>query len=308
MRINTTTTDHLPEEFTVESLREGGLTDQEIEALASGDDPLLTIPDPETPVQAQTAPDGDGVGTPPATPAAMPVATMDDLPITAPPPPEIPEIPNTAAAEARVNEIDKELDALADRYDNGDLTRAEFLAQQKALVSEQAKATALISNAEEAANRARAAIVKHWEDTLDAYKGLAPGLFSEAHLNRWDHHLRAVTGNAAFADMSRLQQIRLAHANYDAEVKARTGKGLDGDAAIPSAKAANAASRKVALRDDDPPPAPTTLAGLNSDRTDEIEDSAFAVMDREIMKDPLRAEAMFARLSPEQQERYLNEV
>ena len=48
------------------------------------------------------------------------------------------------------------------------------------------------------------------------------------------------------------------------------------------------------------------MGGFNSDTSAEVEDSAFATIDR--IKDPLETEAAFLRLSPEQQARYLAEV
>ena len=80
--LNTTPADHIPEEFTVESLTAGGLTEQEIKALSEGDDPIVS----ESP-----APEGQGddeatiaagIGNPPVQ------APVD--PAMMPPPPAMP--------------------------------------------------------------------------------------------------------------------------------------------------------------------------------------------------------------------------
>lgn len=298
MRINTTPEDHIPETFTVESLKEGGLTEQEIAALAEGDDPLVTIPAEEAPQDGEAP--ADGVGAAPVK-AAAPAPLIEE-----PPAPEPVQIPDVTEAQAAIQALDAKLEDLATKYDEGEMTRAEFLAEQKRLATEQAKAQAQIDRAAETMQAANQAVVRHWEQTLEAYKPLASGLWSEQHIGAWDRHLRAVTNpQGPYASLSRAQQVQLAHRNYATEYETLNGKPLDGDAALPTARKA---AEKLTPRTDDRPEPPPTLAGLNSDSTEEIEDSTFAVLDREIMKDPLRAEAMFSRMSEDQRERYLNEA
>lgn len=298
MQINTTPEDHIPETFTVESLKEGGLTEQEIAALSEGDDPIVTIPTEEATQDAEAQ--ADGIGSAPSQAAAG--QTM----IEEQPAPEPVQIPDVTEAQTAIADFDSKLEALAERYDDGEMTRAEFLAEQKLLAAEQAKAQAQIDRATEAMQAANQAVVRHWEQTLEAYKPLASGLWSEQHIDAWDRHLRAVTNpQGPYASLSRAQQVQLAHRNYATEYETLNGKPLDGDAALPTARKA---AKKLMPRTDDRPEPPPTLAGLNSDSTEEIEDSTFAVLDREIMKDPLRAEAMFARMSDDQRERYLNEA
>lgn len=307
MRINTSPTDHLPEDFTVESLRSGGLTDQEIEALAAGDDPLVTMEAAQPAVAEE--PEPPALGQPPvAAPAAVPVATLYDLPIAEIPPPMIPDIPVTTEAEAVLKNAEADLEALTERYDNGDMTRAEFMAEHKALVKKHADAEKVISTAADAIRQADAVVLKHWKDTLEAYEPLAPGLWSPDLKPGWNDHLMKVTGDPGYSDLTRLQQIQVAHANYLVDLKSH-GRAIPADAAIPTASKAAAAQRpKIERRTDDRPEAPQTLAGANSDTTSEIEDSGFSVIDREIMRDPIRAEQMLDRLTPEQRDRYLMEV
>lgn len=297
--LNTTAADHIPEEFTVESLTAGGLTEQEIQALSEGDDPIVKLPDPEPDAQAnaQAATIPADVGAPPA---QQPQAQQPQPQAAPEPDPVIPQIPDTSEAEAAITRINTELETLADQYDAGDLTKAEFLAKQSALIKEQAKAQVFVEQAQQTVQQAQQAAVRHWESRLDAYKATAPELWSEQHIQGWDAHLRLVTGNPAYGDLTRDQQIQLAHKLYAAAYETKTGQKL---ASAPPAPKQDA---KLETRKDPRPDPITTLGGFNSDTSAEVEDSAFAAVDR--IKDPLEAEAAFARMTPEQQARYLAEV
>lgn len=301
IKLNTTPADHIPEDFTVEGLLEAGLTEQEVKALSEGDDPITA---PEAPAEGEGGDDdaaaaAAAIGTPPAEgqpDPAQPAPVQE---------PKYPEIPDTSEAEATVQRAQEQIEAIAEAYDNGDLTKAEFLAKTKALSDEQAKAQVQIENAQRMLQSAQEQAIQHWNNRLDAYKAAAPDLWNETHIQGWDQHLRMVTSSPAYVDMSRDQQIQLAHKLYAAAYEARTGQPLAGGAAIPKPKAGQ---QKMEVRQDHRPEAPRTLSGFNSDTTAEVEDSTFAVIDRTITKDPLEAERMFQRMTPEQQERFLTEV
>lgn len=333
LRVQETPHDHIPEEFTIESLKAGGFTDQEIEALSTGDDPIVTMPSEEDAAKAAEtakadpapkAEDGataeepdiaDEPDTPPPAKAAEAAEAEQPAPVPAieeVPDPEIPQIPDTSEAEAKVAQIDEGLNALLEKYNDGDLTDAEYKEQQKALINEQAQAQYLIQSAAQVTESAVQQAQNHWFNRLDTYKAVAPDLWSEEHLAGWDRQLKAVTGSDAYADLSRDAQIRMAHRLYAAEYEARHGKPLEiapaGAAKPDAAKAQADDPDKLKARTDPKPEAPQTLANFNSDSTAEVEDSTFAVIDREIMKNPLGAESMFERMTPEQQERFLTEV
>lgn len=333
LRVQETEHDHIPEEFTLESLKEGGFTDEEIERLSTGDDPIFT-PEPAADDKAAT-PDPDAAAADGADPDIAEQATAEDdaakvaadaeaqatadaeaaKVVEEVPAPDVPDIPDTSAAEAYVAKADDELAALLTKYDDGDLTAEEYREQQKFIISEQARAQADIKAAESLVQNTIKAQQQHWFDRLDAYKAAAPELWSEDHLQGWDRQLHAVTGNDAYADLSRDAQIKMAHRLYAAEYEARNGKPLDiapvGDKAVdPKAdpKADKGPDEKLEVKTGEKPKALQTLADFNSDTGAEVEDSRFAAIDRQIMKDPISAEAAFASMTPEQQDRYLEEV
>lgn len=312
--LNQTPVDHIPDDFTLDSLTSAGLTPQEIKAITSGDDPMFDVPAAEAaPEAAQDIPHGD-IGAPPQTPqpAAQPAA---EAPAEQPPIPEIPQVPDVSAAKALVAQMDAALENLADAYDAGELTKAEFLTKQKDLIAQQThaareieRAAEIATYAQQVADTAKAQQEAFWNTRLEAYKAVAPELWAPEHLANWDAQLRFVTNSEGpYAELPRDEQIRLAHRFYAAAYETVTGKPLSGGAAVPSNQAGAQKPKQVELRTDPRPEPPRTLAGYNSDTSVEIEGSAFAVIDRLTDKDPLAAEREFARMTPEQQERYLRE-
>lgn len=308
IRINETEHDHIPEEFTVENLKEGGMTDQEIEALASGDDPLLTLPDSEA---EQAKPEGDPddtatIGTEPQKVEAQEAPVQEQAAPQDVPDPAMPDIPDTNALQEAITKADTDLDALTQRYDDGELSREEFQQQQRDIIAQQARAQIELERAGQVIEQANQTAVQHWQSRLDAYKATAPELWGEEHVAGWDKSLRAVTGNPAYVDLNRDAQIKLAHRLYAAEYEARTGKALS--APTMAKEETKKQDAKFELSKEKRPDPVSTLSGYNSDTGAEVEDSTFAAVDRLIMKDPVAAEKAFERMTPEQQERWLTEV
>lgn len=305
IHINQTEHDHIPEEFTVESLKSGGLTDEEIAALAAGDDPLLTIEDTQDSDGAENSAPGE-IGNPAA--AEQAAAAASPAPEAEPQKPEpiAPQIPDTSAAESVIAGLDAEIEALQDRYDDGELTRAEVTAKIKELTAAAAAAQSQIDAATAMTQNAAEQAVTHWKERLGEYQAAAPQLWAPEHLAHWDRHLRLVTSDEALATLSRDQQIRLAHARYAAEYEAINGAPLN--IPRPGAAPKQAEEPKLQRRQDQRPEAPQTLAGINADTNAAIESSRFAAIDREIVKDPLAAERAFAQMTPDQQRAFLEEA
>jgi len=292
--------DHIPEEFSVDDLKESGFTDAEIDLLSKGDDtdpPLVTIeakPD-DTPENDDIDGD-DGLGNPPIEPQAAPVVEQPK------PAPKI-EIPDTADAERVISEMDRKLDAIQTDYDNGELTPEELRAQTRALIEEQARAQILIDQANSAMQAARHTAEQSFYSTLDAYyeANNAAALLSEDHLARWDANLRAVTGNTALQSLPYERMIQLAHERYASEYQAIHGKPLPIAVPKPGQNVQKLTPRDASTR----PEAIQTLSGVNGDLTDAISDSRAAALDRMAAEDPLQAEAQLAQMDRDAEERWL---
>lgn len=287
--ITQTPADHIPEDFTLESLA-ASLTQAEIDAVQAGEDPIIAPagPTPEE-VAAQAAADQA------AAQAAEAAAQAAAKPAVA--------IPDTTQAEAVIAQIDTQLEALKTQFDDGDLTYAEWMAQQNVLIKQQAQAQVQIERAQDAISQTVQQRRSQFQTSLEAYKAAGnEHLWSGEHLQGWDGALRTVTGNAQYASLPFERQIELAHDLYAANVKAVTGKAIKGTAAA----AAEAAKDPEPGRRTDPRPDPIqTLGGFNGDAAAAVDDGTFAAIDRLSESDPLEAERRVAALSPDRQQDYL---
>lgn len=299
-RLQLTDTDHIPEEFTAEDLAENGFTPEEIAALSTGseEDPaLFEAPKPEA-AEADANADAE---------AAQQIGAADaseqEQAAPAPEDERIPhfDIPDTTEAEKVIADLDSKLEALSLRYDDGELTAAEMREQTKALIAEQAKAQIQIEQARTTVNNAQQTIEQRFFDAQDAYyKAGAAELMSQEHQSNWDRHLREVTGNPAYSNLTMRQWIELAHRRYADEYQVINGKALP----IPLPKAAEPKA-KLTTRTDERPEPLQTLANVNGDMSDAVRDSRAAQLDRMAKDDPLSAEEQLGRMSDGEEDNWL---
>lgn len=286
-KLRTTPFDHLPEDFTLENLQAAGFSQQEIDALNEGDDPafpeMLNAAEPETPAQPGHEPE-------PQAPAA------------APQPVQI-EIPDTAGAAEKLARFDAEMDEITTRYDDGEITRAEMQEQLTRIAREHAEAkaaleaAAALQKAQESQMAAqRQAIVRQWEAACETYRAQHPALFSDEHLAGFDQAVRAVTGDPGLSHLTMQQMLDRAAESYRLNYTARTGKVIGA--------AAPADPGKPQLRTDPREPPIQTLAGVNGETTSDLNAGLFAAIDA--TEDPIRREAMIAKLTPSQLEAYFS--
>ncbi|MDO8983023.1 hypothetical protein [Cypionkella sp.] len=280
--VTQTPLDHIPEDFTLESLA-ASLTPQEIDALNAGEDPIISEADPAADeIAAQ--------------------AVIDQAAVAAAAKPTPPPIPDTTAAEGLIADIDTKIEALKTQFDDGDLTHSEWMSQQTVLIKQQAQAQVQIERAAVAISENVASRRQDFETTLAGYKTTNEFLWGVDHLQGWDQALRTVTGNGQYAALPMQRQIELAHDLYAANVKAVSGKAIKGTEA---AAAAEAVTPKPGPRTDARPEAIQTLGGFNGDGDAAIDDGGFAAIDRLSQTDPLEAERRVAAMSADKQQDYL---
>lgn len=289
--------DHIPEVFTLESLS-ASLTEAEIANLTTGEDPIIGEAAPDQAAEAAALA---------AQQAATEAANLQAQQQAAQQAPKI-EIPDTTDAEKVIADADTKLDALQAKFDDGDLTHAELMAQQRAIIQEQARAQVVIERAQEAISQTVQQKRASFYSTLDAYKqGGNDFLWSQEHLPGWDMALKAVTGNQAYAGMDPSIQIELARDLYAANYKAMNkGKALPGAAG--KAATTQEDADEDGPRRDERPEAVQTLAGFNTDSTSAIQDGTFSAIDNLMSKSPLEAEKMLARLTEDQRTAFLERV
>jgi len=311
----------LPDTFDLAELK-GVFSDEEIKALSEGDDPVVVLPDPNAkaePDPASLEAEDDEVlrtaleAQKPAAPAApapvvpdpavQPAATAEEEPDEPPI-----EIPDTAAAEATVQALDAQMDALQQQYDDGDLTAAEMKAQVNALIKEQAKAQAQIDRAAEIIQEAQNKANDLWINSLNKFKDAGNAdLWSDDHRPGFDASLKRVTNfkiSPENAGKSFATLIKIAAAQYAATYEATTGQKLVlGKTAAPPTPADPGKPSVPAVPKR--PDAPQLLGDLNGDGGMSINDGTFAAIDKVAASDPFQAERMMSTLSPDAMDAYL---
>lgn len=304
----TLTADDIPMEFTLEGLREH-FSDEEIAAMQEGDDPIL----PDVDLKAGAEPENEDNAEDAAANAADDDASKpaDDVPPTVlqEPDPERPAPINISEQKAAVEAFDGKIEELQQQYDDGELTSAEWNAQLRALVKEQAAAQAALDAAEAAmADLApkQEAYRNAWIEKVSAYQQQHAYLETPEHWDNWDAALKMVNSNGAYANLNMAQRIETAHRIYAAHYESLEGKPLPSRPGLTTAQKQAEAS-KPAPRTDERPDPPTTLADLTNAADDNgIEDGRFAQIDRVADKDPVLAEQMVAALSEADRIAYLN--
>lgn len=293
----------IPEDFDMADLAQH-LTETEVEAIkaevanpaAEGGDPAQVQADPP----------------PAAAPPAEPTQPAQPPAAAAQPEPQMVNIPDTTEAEAQLKKLEGDMKSLMDRYDDGELSRDEFMTQQTAMMRQAATAQAQIDNAAHITTTVKEQQLAQWDRELDAFHGanaeVAQMLMSPAMVNDWDAALRAITGSPNYAHLPPANKIELAYDMLSASLKATTGKPLPAIAGKAAPAPSAAQTTPAGPRNDPRPDAIQTLAGLNAADDRMVSDGQFAAIDKMMERDPLQAERMIEALPPERLQAYMEQV
>lgn len=288
----------LPETFTIEEL-EATFDPTEIAQMRK-DDPEMFAP---------ATPDGDEGADDQTAAADAATKAAADTKVTeevADDRPKLVDVPDTTAAEARVKAAKVDRAALRERYDNGEMTGAELDAALDKLAEEQAAAAAEVMRATEAIKANQKTANDSWLESLEKFKAQGnDALFGDDHAAGFDKALRAVTGDPDNAALPYSTMIQMAAQQHAVAYQARTGKALEVKMASGKAAPRTGEEARRGPRQDQRPDPVETLSNLNAPGADMVADSRFAAIDRIADRDPLAAEEAFAKMSPEEQERYL---
>jgi hypothetical protein len=297
----------LPDTFDLAELK-GVFSDEEIRAMAEGDDPMVTLPDPDAaPPEPDATLDAQNLEAVAAAQQAQAAAIAAQKPVAPEPESDIAliEVPDTAAAQAVLDAQAQKIDEIQQKYDDGDMTKAEMAAALSKLADEQAAARQQIREAEQVIQQAQAQANDKWNSTLEGFKAAGnEALWSPDHVQGFDAQLRQVTAKAGELGLRSFESmIRLAARNYAAAYEERTGQALR-LAHFPGQKPAQ--QQKAEPRRDPRPDAPQLLGGLNGDGGMAQDDGTFAAIDRAATQDPFEAERLLSRLSAQDLEKYLS--
>lgn len=204
-------------------------------------------------------------------------------------------------AESRMTEIATEKAALGTKFDDGDLTTAEYQAQLDALNKEERTLERAIDRAEIARDLENQRINNERTDEINAF-------LKEVDIPRDNKNLRflvldaaviAVANDEANVNLSAREVMQKAY-DLCIEQGALVPKKGAAEQTAAAAKTDPKAAEKPAKT---PIKAPPSLAHLPASEINDTEDNRFAYLNR--ISDPDKREAAFAKLSAADQEAYL---
>lgn len=204
----------------------------------------------------------------------------------------------TDDSEARTQELESRLDALAEQFDNGDITTKEFLSQQREINRDLSKLEMQAFRTELSNETTQASQQQVWDANVASFLNDNPELSSSnLRLQAYDFELRKVTGDEANEGKSDLELLKLARDNW------ASGLGIELKPAAEAAPAAAAAAKPAKSATDRP--AQPSLANAPAAASASVDDGRFATLDRLMAADPIAFESELAKLSPAAQDEYL---
>lgn len=251
------------DEWTEEDLRL--LSDQERAALF-GDDDAGEEGNGEG--EQDAADQGNGEGKPAAEATSDDTAQDDaDGDITGT------ESPDIDALNAQIEALDAAKEAAFDEWEEGNLSRDEYLAKLKEIDTTAKEAISQRAVAEDQGQKIYEAFIK----TAKGYFGEYPDLATQDHAEAYDRHVRNVTANPAYQHMTHRQMLEAAHKLYAAEaevlgVDVPAPKGKAKPAATPQAKTEPAPARKPLPGDK----APVTLRNVPNAANVSVSDGKYS--------------------------------
>lgn len=157
------------------------------------------------------------------------------------------QAPDLAALDAEIEALDAAKVAAFDEWEEGNLSRDEYLAKLKEIdaVSKETIAQRAVAESQEQA------VYKSFISTAKGYFGEYPDLATKDHAEAYDRHVRSVTGNPSYQHMTHRQMLEAAHTLYAAEASV-----LGVDVPAPKDKAKPAPAPAPEAKTADPAPAP----------------------------------------------------
>lgn len=215
------------------------------------------------------------------------------------------QAPDLAALDAEIEALDAAKVAAFDEWEEGNLSRDEYLAKLKEIdaVSKETIAQRAVAESQEQA------VYKSFISTAKGYFGEYPDLATQSHAEAYDRHVRSVTGNPAYQHMTHRQMLEAAHTLYAAEasvlgvdVPAPKGKAKPAPAPAPEAKAADPAPARKPRPGDK---APVTLRNVPNAAPVSASDGKYSSLAQRLENaGPEEYERIMGSMSPDEAEAF----
>jgi hypothetical protein len=191
--------------------------------------------------------------------------------------------------DGNLTALNEEREALLEKYDDGDLTSAEYKEELNRIAEQSSELVGQRAVAQHAADQEE----KQWNGAVARYMKTNPGFQeSDAALKAFDGAVRMVTGNSAYAAMSYSEQLAEAH-------RMIAGGAVKG---VPPLKGAKPAPKAEEKGEDMRTPPPSLARAPASDMSGVV-DSPYAALELLIERgDSDQIEDAMRRLTPEQRD------
>lgn len=201
----------------------------------------------------------------------------------------------TDDAEARTAELEGKLDALAQQFEDGEITTAEFLKQQRLVQTDMNNLQMQAFRTELSQETTQARAEQTWYGEVERFLNQNPEIGkSQLRLQSYDAVLRQVTGDEANASLSAQEQLAKARDLWAEEL------GITLKPAEPDPKKDPKPTKSAQDR-----PATPSLNDVPAAQAQALDDGKFAHLDRLADSDPVAFEDALAKMTPELRDQYL---
>lgn len=202
----------------------------------------------------------------------------------------------TDDAEARTKELEGKLDAMAQQFEDGEITTTEFLKQQREIGRDLIRIEMQQFRTELSNETTQARSEQAWYESVGKFLGDNPEIStSELRLQSYDAVLRGVTGDEANAGKSDVELLTMARDKWAKEL------GIEPKPAAKDPKPTTETPRKSGQDR----PATPSLNDVPAAQQQTMDDGKFSHLDRLADSDPVAFEEALGKLSPELREQYL---
>lgn len=197
-----------------------------------------------------------------------------------------------ADLDAKLADIDKREDELSEKFEDGELTTAEYRAELRKLTGERGEIEKAQLKHSLAEDFNQAQLEANWQRDCDQFLAKHPEVkSSQLRMDAFDTVVRRVTGESMAAGKAPgMADLQKAYAEWSEQLGVQPAK--------PSAKDAKPAKHSREL--------PPTLAKVPAAEMQDTADGKWAHLDRLMDTDPLGYEAALAKMSEADQDAYLS--
>jgi hypothetical protein len=218
------------------------------------------------------------------------------------------QAPDMSAIDAEIEALKSAKVDVFDRYENGEISRDEYLAKldEIAGVEKEAISQRAVAESQEKA------VYEAFISAAKGYFGEYPDLATQSHAEAYDRHVRSITASPQYQHLTHRQMLEAAHRLYAAEaevlgleVPAPKGKEKPAPQADAQPHAQDNATQPPAQKKRPGDKAPVTLANVPNAAPVSVSDGKYSALAQRLESaGPEEYERIIASLSPDEAEAF----